>query len=122
MKNLIDLNPKWAGLTRAAEHGEGITLDCPVCGPTHRLCAYFSNPLDGQSPISWQTPTWKRESEKFVSLTLSPSLQYPCFHGWIEDGQVIDISESPAVVNMKRSDGSFGPVALSPKQFRELSI
>lgn len=122
MKALTAFNPKWEGLTRTPEHGEGLTFDCPVCGPKHRLCAYFSNPLDGKPAVAWQSPSWKRDGNDFSTLTLSPSIQYPCFHGWIEEGQVIDISESTMVVNMQRPDGSFGPVALSPKQVRDLCI
>lgn len=116
-KALIDLNPKWAGLLRP-KSGEGVELDCPVCGPTHRLCAYFSNPLDGQSSAPWQQPTWAREGETFPDLTLAPSIQYPCFHGWIERGQVIDISESPLVVNIPGK----GRVALSPLQVERMSV
>ena len=122
MKALTEFNPEWAGLLRTPEHGEGITLDCPVCGPRHRLCAYFSNPLDGQPPAAWQKPTWERYGNDFLTLTVSPSIQYPCFHGWIEDGQVIDVSESPLVVNMLRQDGSIGPVALSPRQVKGMTI
>lgn len=122
MKPLTDFKPDWIGLTRASEHGEGLTFACPICGPSHRLVVYFSNPIDGEPPASWQNPTWQREGDNFAIMTIAPSIQYPCFHGWIEDGQVIDVSESPLVVNMLRPDGVFGPVALSPKQLKAMTV
>jgi hypothetical protein len=115
---LINLNPKWIGLLRP-NSGEGLTLDCPKCGSTHRLAVYFSNPVDDQPAALWQNPTWKRTGNSFEAITIEPSIQYPCFHGWIEDGQVIDIGESPAnaiaIIN-----GEQRLVALSPKQYKEL--
>jgi hypothetical protein len=122
MKSLTEFHPEWIGLTRTAEHGEGLTLDCPVCGPSHRLAVYFSNPLDGNPPAQWQSPTWQRDGDEFGSITIAPSIQYACFHGWIEEGQVIDVSESPLVVNMLRPDGVFGPVALSPRQVKQMTL
>ena len=119
MVSLLDLNPKWRGLLRPGS-GDGITFDCPKCGPSHNLAVYFSNPVDGQDAAPWQNPQWKRTNDEFASLTVEPSLEYPCFHGWIEDGNVIDISESPARV-LAIIDGVRRIVALSPKQFRELS-
>jgi hypothetical protein len=119
MLPLINLNPKFCGLLRP-DSGEGMTLDCPKCGPNHRLCVYFENPLDGYNPAPWQKPLWKREGKFVDELTVSPSIQYPCFHGWIEDGQVIDISESPAKV-MMFLDGAWELVALSPKQARSIT-
>jgi hypothetical protein len=118
MTPLTELNPKWCGLLRP-DSGEGITLDCPKCGSSHRLCAYFDNPLDGEPAAYWQKPIWKRDGETFETLTISPSIEYPCFHGWIEDGQVIDISESPMRVKMLIG-GAIRDVALSPKQAKAL--
>lgn len=118
MNKLRDLNPKWTGLLRP-NSGEGMTLDCPRCGPSHKLAVYFSNPVDGLPAASWQTPQWHRDGEKFESLTIKPSIQYPCFHGWIENGDVIDISESPLQV-MALIDGRPTLVALSPMQFKRL--
>jgi hypothetical protein len=118
MTHLLDLNPKWCGLLRPTS-GEGLTLDCPKCGPVHRLAVYFSNPVDGKDAAPWQNPQWKRTGDKFALLTVEPSLEYPCFHGWIEEGEVIDISESPARV-IATINGAQRIVALSPKQFREL--
>jgi hypothetical protein len=115
---LSNLNPKWIGLLRP-DSGEGLTLVCPICGPTHCLAIYFSNPLDNQPCAVWQNPTWKRTGDDFESITVEPSLQYPCFHGWIEDGQVIDISESPAKA-MTIINGVQRIVVLSPKQFRDM--
>ncbi len=111
---LTRCNPKWIGLLRP-NSGEGLTFDCPTCGPGHKLAIYFSNPVDGNSAASWQDPTWKREGETFDSLTVEPSIQYPCFHGWIEDGKIIDINES-TTRTMILVNGVLKVVALSPKQ------
>ena len=118
MNRLSDLNPKWTGLLRP-NSGEGLTFDCPRCGTSHRLAVYFSNPVDALPAAPWQTQQWKREGEEFDSLTLEPSIQYPCFHGWIEEGDVINISESPAQ-GLILIDGKQKLVALSPMQFRRL--
>jgi hypothetical protein len=117
MTPLAKLNPKWCGLLRP-DSGEGITFDCPKCGPSHRLCVYFDNPLDDKPSASWQKPTWKREGESFESLTIAPSIQYQCFHGWVEEGNVIGISESPMRVHM-HVNGVQQLVALSPRQAKE---
>lgn len=98
-------------------------LDCPVC-QSHRLAVYFDNPIDSKPSASWQNPKWKRKGVSFEDLTIEPSIQYPCFHGWIEDGNVIDISESKMCAVMV-IDGVRKLVALSPKQakvFRDSSI
>lgn len=121
MKRLIDLTPKWTGLLRP-NSGEGLTLECPACGPAHTLAVYFSNPVDGKPPAIWLKPSeiWLRENDAFENLTVAPSIQYPCFHGWIEGGNVIDISESPATVLMVIA-GKETLVALSPQQFAAMS-
>jgi hypothetical protein len=112
---LTDLNPEWLGLLRP-ESGEGISLDCPKCGSKHRLAAYFKNPIDGKEAAAWQKPIWERTGETFNALTLSPSLQYPCFHGWVENGKVFDIVETPMIVVDGELDKGGRPVALSPTQ------
>jgi hypothetical protein len=117
VKSLADLHPRWIGQLRP-ESGEGISLDCPVCGPHHQLAAYFENPVDGIAPAPWGDK-WKRTGESFHDLTVEPSINYPCFHGWIENGNVIDISESPAAVVMI-VNGKQELVALSPLQFERL--
>ncbi|HEV7520135.1 MAG TPA: hypothetical protein VGP89_03485 [Candidatus Angelobacter sp.] len=117
-KLLLDLGPQWIGVTRTPEHGEGVALACPVCGPDHTLAVYFSNPLDGgaAAPASHQ---WTRSGTTFDELTVEPSIQYPCFHGWIENGLVFDYSESPMTLPVKVEDG-IGLIALSPKQTRDI--
>jgi hypothetical protein len=107
------LNPEWLGQLRP-DSGEGLSLDCPVCGPKHRLAAYFSNPVDGKDSAPWGDK-WKRTGESFSSVTVAPSLQYPCFHGWIESGLVFDVSESPLTVPMQ-TDKGVQLIALSPDQ------
>lgn len=114
MKKLVDLNPKFIGYARSAS-GEGVNFDCPTCGPKHVLAAYFSNPIDGQ-PAKISEAYWMRHGETFEELTVSPSILYPCFHGWIEAGRVFDISESAATYPKANKDGQIELVALSPLQ------
>jgi hypothetical protein len=118
MKKLTELNPQWIGYQRTPEHGEGLSLECPSCGPTHTLAAYFSNPIDDGAPAPGVS-NWKRTDSTFENITVEPSMHYPCFHGWIEDGLVFHQAESPIVVMMQTPEG-IRPVALSPKQAREV--
>lgn len=95
MKKLIELDPEFIGYLRTGS-GEGIAFDCPACPPEkgHRLVAYFSNPIDGKE-VGKHATLWKREGGfGVVDLTLDPSINYPCFHGWVEGGAVISIDES----------------------------
>jgi hypothetical protein len=118
MKILDTLNPKWIGLMRA-NSGEGVEFDCPFCGPTHRLAAYFSNPLDGNPPAPWLLdgrPVWDRDGREFCELTLEPSLHYPCWHGWIDRGGALHVSEATHLLRMP--DGQIA--ALSPAQVRRI--
>lgn len=116
MRLLRTLNPQLTGVLRQ-DSGEGLFFDCPSCGPGHRVGVYFSNPLDGGEAARWHQHTWKREGESLEKMTVEPSLEYPCFHGWVEKGVVYDVSESPLVV-----PGEFfgmphlRSVALSPSQ------
>jgi hypothetical protein len=119
-KLLLDLGPQWIGVIRTPEHGEGIALACPKCGPEHTLAAYFSNPLDG-GVAAPSSSHWKRTGETFDDLTIEPSIQYPhCgFHGWIENGLVFDYTESPMTLPVQMGT-DIGLVALSPKQTRDI--
>lgn len=120
MRKLKNLNPKWLGVMRT-DSGEGVQFDCPVCEPEkgHRIVAYFSNPIDGGPTIGGQPQVWKRsggDGFNFGTLSIAPSLRYPCFHGWVEVGRVFTINESPIVVMGSVGNGQFGPLALSPVQ------
>lgn len=114
MKKLTDLNPKFTGCLRP-DSGEQMQFDCPACGPGHRLSAYFQNPIDGGEANGW-TPKWERSGETFEELTITPSIDYGCFHGWVEDGRVIDISEAPLIVPGAFIGQPQATVALSPAQ------
>lgn len=107
---LTRLHPRFVGQLRP-NSGETLQFDCPACGPSHTLNAPFTNPIDGGPAMG--NSIWAREGTEFDALTLRPSIQYPCWHGWIEDGVVIGIEESPAAI--RQPDGTM--VALSPRQF-----
>lgn len=122
MRPLTEFNPKWVGQLRSPEHGEGLAFDCPTCGPKHTLVAYFTNPIDG-GPAMPAPPNqrWTRSGEDFAKLTVKPSLDYPCWHGWVEGGQVIHVSEGrPVQLFNPETKEHLGSVALSPGQVREL--
>ena len=137
--NLTSLNPKWLGLTRP-DSGEQLEFDCPACGPKHRVTAVLLNPLDGKPGAPWLgkrvrgsdgeervSPAWTREGDSFESLTLTPSILYPCWHGWVEDGAVVGVGDASHLmvqVIVRASDGQpvaeCKPIALSPRQTARL--
>ena len=118
---LDKLNPKWIGVLRP-NSGEGVQFDCPVCGPKHTLVAYFSNPLDGEPGAKGQNPVWERVGDTLDQLTIHPSINYPCcFHGWIEQGKVFDVKESPLTA-LLAVDGKPQVVALSPEQAIDVAL
>lgn len=122
MNTLLDLHPQWIGLLRP-NSGEGITLDCPACGPSHRLAAYFKNPLDGGETAGWllkDGPVWERQGDDFAALTIKPSIDYPCFHGWIERGRVFHVNESPLRAAIRGPAGNVVLANLSPLQTIEI--
>jgi len=76
--------------TREREHGaSGLLLDCP-CGAGHKLAVWFSNPL-APAPAAHETEhplaRWQRTGETLDTLTIHPSVNAPCWHGWIQNGQ-----------------------------------
>lgn len=122
MATLIgNLHPKWLGVLRP-NSGEGVQFDCPVCKDekSHPITVYFENPLDEGPVAEWfkngSTSTWRRSGSEFKTLSLAPSIQYPCFHGWVEIGHVFRVQESPIVVMANQSGGQMRPIALSPLQ------
>jgi hypothetical protein len=117
-KLLAELNPQWIGVNRTPDHGEGCAFDCPACGSGHTLAVYFKNPLDGGIPAHGGV-AWTREGSSWDNLIITPSISYPCFHGWVEDGLVFNINESPITLPVKSDDG-IKLIALSPKQARQL--
>lgn len=123
MRPLTSLNPRFVGFLRP-DSGEMLNFDCPACGPSHLCAIGFTNPLDGGEAALWPSQTWwTRTGETFETLTLvastgaGPSVQYPCWHGWIEAGQVIDVSEATHHAVVPDDTGvSNTKIALSPMQ------
>lgn len=68
---------------------QGIQLDCP-CGEGHALLLWFSNPLDAVPvPIHIHPMArWQRMGEDVASLTLAPSVDAHCWHGFIKNGEI----------------------------------
>lgn len=119
MKLLTELNPKWLGMLRK-DSGEGLSFDCPVCGPQHPLVVYFKNPRDGGNAMPREL-SWTLNGSQFDTATIQPSIKYECFHGWVEYGRVFNISESPLTIWGDPGTGIPGPIALSPMQARSLA-
>jgi hypothetical protein len=132
MKRLTELNPEWVGVLRP-NSGEGLALDCPACGPDHRIAAHFKNPRDGGpiaahfknprdgGPILYSSMTWDlKDSRAFETVTISPSIVYPCWHGWIERGYAINQAEAPVTV-LAMVGGETKLVSLSPLQCLDLA-
>lgn len=119
---LANLHPQFTGFLRP-DSGEQLLFDCPACGPSHQLGICFTNPLDGKPAAMWPTATWwTREGDTFETLTLTkstgvgPSIHYPCWHGWIEGGQVIGINEATHRAQLESGEIA----ALSPMQVSAL--
>lgn len=91
---LSELNPSWVvgdvmKCFPMERGGMGLSFDCPV-HRNHRLVVMFSNPIDGQPPVSDQN-LWHRDGEDFESLTLGPSIDSNCWHGHIVNGEVTTV-------------------------------
>lgn len=127
---LSSLNPRLSGILRK-DSGEVVSFDCPHCTPqgrTHPVTVNLVNPLDGEpaAPFVGQgsMPGWTAEGD-LQTLSLTPSIDTACWHGWVEDGQVFDISEAPgslqiAVVLKNGRIADQVNLALSPRQFAGL--
>lgn len=96
---LIELAPRWlhSGEGRA---GMGVSFECPCCSGTDhciRLVVWFSNPIDGGTPMPGGTYRWRRIGDTFETLTLIPSVDASApepngrvdWHGNITDGQCV---------------------------------
>lgn len=98
MINLTRLDPEWL------QHGGrivGVHFVCPVCSRwgarfegAHSVGVLFANPPDGgpaapndESIVAnYQGQRWTRTGDTFETLTLSPSIDVRCWHGWINAG------------------------------------
>lgn len=109
-RRLSGLNPKWLGVDRDPDGGDGVVnycalpqdargimFDCPACQvPNARPRIVGHSVAVWWRPPTWlgaNTPTWARSGGCFETLTLSPSLdgtEGNCctFHGWLKAGQV----------------------------------
>jgi hypothetical protein len=101
---LIDLNPNFfnsggEGVFRKNDSGDlipvperngvGLSFDCPCGECGERVFLNFSNPIDGDEPVSSQQPHWQRTGYIIENMTLTPSIQRmgKCrWHGFLTDG------------------------------------
>lgn len=58
----------------------GVQFDCP-CGDGHRLLIPFKGRMpDGKG--------WAVTGTNFDNLTLQPSVDAKCWHGWVRNGEI----------------------------------
>jgi hypothetical protein len=114
MRKLTDLDARLIGYARP-QSGEGVSFTCPVCGPRHSITAFFKNPVDGGAPAPADLALWTREGDALEQLSIDPSIKFPCFHGWVNEGKVFEMREAPIMV-MCKCTGRPQLVALSPLQ------
>lgn len=89
------LDPHW--MSADGRERMGILFQCPAClsenrghGLGHYLAVYFSNPADGGPPATPKhvpSPRWRRDGDTFDDLTISPSIDAGCWHGFITKGE-----------------------------------
>lgn len=95
---LLNLNPQWMtpvpGIEPAVHHGAAVRVlvfDCP-CGMGHRLRIPVSaTGMPEGRDIATGTYVWRRDgewSDDFAALSLHPSVNAHCWHGWIKNGEV----------------------------------
>lgn len=87
---LLDLEPRWL-----TERGRrvGITFLCPLCRH-ERIPVAFENPVDGGAPSPSVKNHWRREGDRFETISLFPSIDAtgccsegcPGWHGEIQFG------------------------------------
>lgn len=73
-----------------AKGAQGIQFHCP-CDAGHDLLLWFANPLDAEVVPIHVTPMarWQRIGDSLDSLTLAPSVNAYCWHGFVKDGLIL---------------------------------
>lgn len=95
---LTDLEPEFVQAAPAEglhfvdtlEDAQGVMFDCPKCGG-HRLLTWFKQPirLPPVAPDLAPGPgRWGFTGSGMENLTLNPSIDAGCWHGWIQEGVV----------------------------------
>lgn len=76
------------------EGAQGLLLYCPCCfgkdSGAHALVVSFANPQGAPAapPEADPNPRWTMTGTGLEDLTLSPSVNAGCWHGWIQNGEV----------------------------------
>lgn len=65
---------------------QGIRFRCP-CGAGHALVVWFDG--RGVPADEIPTPRWQVSGSGYADLTLSPSLDAGCWHGFVRSGDVL---------------------------------
>lgn len=73
---LVDLNPK-----SSAINGGFLVFDCPCGACAGRIRIPIAPTKDGRG-LSWSC------TGEYPNITLSPSINAGCWHGWIVDGRI----------------------------------
>lgn len=75
-------------------HGMGVSFDCPVCMPRHKLSVMFDNPVDGLPKTQEASFWWHRVGDDFNTISLSPSIDATVntnckFHASVINGEFV---------------------------------
>lgn len=78
-----------SGIAGRVENADGVVFLCP-CGEGHCVSVHFAGRrTDGsERPKDGNGRAWTATGETLETLTLSPSIALPCWHGFVRDGQV----------------------------------
>jgi hypothetical protein len=91
---LTELDPRWTAHIKG-QKGQGIIFLCPHC-KTHFIGIHFANPLGGgpalAAPSGSPNPErWERTGDTFDTLSIIPSIDAKCWHGFITNGEVTTV-------------------------------
>lgn len=77
------------GIFGRVENADGVMFLCP-CGDGHSVSVCFAGRrADGaQRPKDDNGRAWKAVGDTLETLTLTPSIALPCWHGFVQNGQV----------------------------------
>ena len=67
----------------------GVQFLCP-CGEGHSILVWFMNPVDCEPvpPEALPKHRWRRYGTTMETLTLAPSINAGCWHGFVKYGKI----------------------------------
>ncbi len=86
----------------SVQEAQGLLFNCPKCNPTHGCMVGFRDRdllphhasqrrlQPGEDPKAPRPSRWEVTGTGFHDLTLKPSIDTGCWHGYITNGEVIN--------------------------------